>query len=107
MGLTDELLALEPAQNAPASHDRATSGGHGWSWVPIPSLSPRHRRRIAEHLLELGVADRYLRFGYPATDAQIGKYVDLLGFERDEGFGIFNRRLKLLAMAPPANARAA
>lgn len=40
-----------------------------------------------------------MRFGYPATDAQIARYVDSLDFERDEIFGIFNRRLHLIAMA--------
>ena len=107
MGQTDESLALAPAQDASTSHARATNSGHGWAWVPIRSLSPRHRRRIAEHLQELTTADRYLRFGYPATDAQIGKYVDMLDFERDEVFGIFNRRLKLIAMAHLANAQEA
>jgi GNAT superfamily N-acetyltransferase len=70
-----------------------------WSWVPIRSLGPRHRERITAHLLALGVGDRYLRFGYAATDSQISKYVDLLDFEQDEVFGIFNRRLDLIAMA--------
>jgi GNAT superfamily N-acetyltransferase len=51
------------------------------------------------------VSDRYLRFGYPATDAQISKYVDLLDFERDEVFGIFSRRLELIAMAHLAHAQ--
>ena len=69
------------------------------TWVPIRSLGPRHRSRIAAHLLALGNDDRYLRFGYPATDAQISKYVDTLEFEHDEVFGIFNRRLVLIAMA--------
>ena len=69
------------------------------TWVPIRSLGPRHRSRIAAHLLALGSDDRYLRFGYPATDAQISKYVDTLEFEHDEVFGIFNRRLELIAMA--------
>jgi GNAT superfamily N-acetyltransferase len=69
------------------------------SWVPIRSLGPRHRTRIASHLLSLEVSDRYLRFGYAATDTQISKYVDMLDFERDEVFGIFSRRLKLIAMA--------
>ena len=69
------------------------------TWVPIRSLGPRHRSRIAAHLLALGNDDRYLRFGYPATDAQISKYVDTLEFEHDEVFGIFNRRLELIAMA--------
>lgn len=68
-------------------------------WVPIRSLAPRHRPRILAHLLDLPEGDRYLRFGHPATDAQIGRYVDLIDFERDEVFGIFNRRLELVAMA--------
>jgi GNAT superfamily N-acetyltransferase len=70
-----------------------------WSWVPIRSLGPRHRARIVAHLWSLEVSDRYLRFGYSATDAQISKYVDMLDFEQDEVFGIFNRRLELIAMA--------
>jgi len=75
-----------------------------WTWVPIRSLGPRHRERIAAHLLSLDVSDRFLRFGYPATDAQISKYVDMLDFEQDEVFGIFNRRLELIAMAHLAHA---
>jgi RimJ/RimL family protein N-acetyltransferase len=68
-------------------------------WVPIRSLAPRHRPRILVHLQSLQEMDRYLRFGHPASDAQIGRYVDLIDFERDEVFGIFNRRLELVAMA--------
>ena len=75
-----------------------------WGWVPIRSLGPRHRERIAAHLHALGASDRYLRFGYPATDAQISKYVDMLDFEQDEVFGIFSRRLELIAMAHLAHA---
>ena len=75
-------------------------------WVPIRSLSVRHRSRIGVHLLALNEHDRYLRFGYPATDEQILKYVESLNFERDEVFGIFNRKLELIAMAHLANAPA-
>jgi GNAT superfamily N-acetyltransferase len=78
-----------------------------WTWVPIRSLGPRHRQRIAAHLMALDVNDRYLRFGYPATDAQMSKYVDMLDFEQDEVFGIFNRRLELIAMAHLAHAAVA
>ncbi len=67
--------------------------------VPIRSLGPSHVERIRAHLLSLGPRDRYLRFGYAANDEQIGRYVDGLNFERDEIFGIYNRRLELLAMA--------
>jgi GNAT superfamily N-acetyltransferase len=75
-----------------------------WSWVPIRSLGPRHRARITAHLIALEVSDRYLRFGYGASDAQISKYVDMLDFEQDEVFGIFSRRLELIAMAHLAHA---
>lgn len=68
-------------------------------WLPIRSLGPKHRSRIAAHLLALDPDDRYLRFGYIATDGHIGRYVDQLDFDHDEVFGIFNRRLELVAMA--------
>lgn len=68
-------------------------------WIPIRSLAERHRPRILAHLLALPEADRYLRFGYAASDAQIARYADLIDFEQDEVFGVFNRRLELVAMA--------
>lgn len=68
-------------------------------WVPIRSLSERHRPRVLTHLLGLEAHDRYLRFGYTASDAQISRYVDLLDFRRDEIFGVFIRKLELIAMA--------
>jgi len=67
--------------------------------VPIREVGPGHRERIARHLLALDEHDRYLRFGYAATDHQIRQYVEGLNFERDHVFGIFNRRLTLIAMA--------
>ena len=67
--------------------------------VPIRSLGPRHGERISAHLLALAPHDRYLRFGYAANDEQIQRYVNGLDFERDEIFGIYNRNLKLIAMA--------
>jgi len=67
--------------------------------VPIRSIGPSHGERIATHLLALGPHDRYLRFGYSANDEQIHRYVDGLNFERDEIFGIYNRKLELIAMA--------
>lgn len=86
-----------PATTAPSTR---------WAWVPTRSLGARHRDRIMAHLIGLDEMDRYLRFGYPATDAQIGKYVDMLDFDRDEVFGIFNRRLELIALAHLAFAEA-
>ncbi|MCH7343251.1 GNAT family N-acetyltransferase [Pelomonas sp. CA6] len=79
---------------------RAPAALQRWAdWVPVRSLARRHRRRIAQHLLSLGERDRYLRFGYPASDEQIQKYANGLDFERDEVLGIFNRKLELIAMA--------
>jgi len=67
--------------------------------VPIRSLGPNHRERIERHLLALDEHDRYLRFGYAANDEQVRRYVNGLDFERDDIFGIYNRKLELLAMA--------
>jgi GNAT superfamily N-acetyltransferase len=69
-------------------------------WVAsIRTLGPRHRARIERHLQALDEHDRYLRFGYMANDEQIHRYVQGLDFERDVIFGIYNRRLELIAMA--------
>ncbi len=68
-------------------------------WIPIRILSSKHRSRITVHLKSLGPQDRYLRFGYPATDEQIENYVNKLDFVRDDIYGVFNRRLEIVAMA--------
>ena len=67
--------------------------------VPIRSVGPSHGERIAAHLLSLDPQDRYLRFGYMANDEQVRRYVDGLNYERDDIFGIYNRKLELIAMA--------
>ena len=90
----------------PASPTPAVPEKTNWTWIPIRSLGPRHRERIAAHLLSLSESDRYLRFGYAASDAQLSKYVDMLDFEQDEVFGIFNRKLELIAMAHLAHSMA-
>ncbi len=79
---------------------REEKGSRLAPWVAtIRQLGPRHRERIARHLLSLDERDRYLRFGYAANDEQIRNYVDHLDFERDDIFGIYNRRLELIAWA--------
>jgi len=97
MSSLPNLDAASPA-DAPPAGDSSTKAA-GRSWVPIRSLGPRHRDRISTHLGALDERSRYLRFGYPATDAQIHRYVDMIDFEQDEVFGIFNRRLDLIALA--------
>ena len=73
--------------------------------VPIRSLGANHAGRIAKHLFALDENDRYLRFGHHAQDAQVQRYVDSLNFDRDEIFGIYNRKLELIAMAHLAYAK--
>jgi GNAT superfamily N-acetyltransferase len=82
--------------DSPNLHD----GGHQpLSLVPIRSIGPSERERVASHLIALDEHDRYLRFGYAASDEQIHRYVTGLDFERDDIFGIYNRKLELIAMA--------
>lgn len=114
MNLSEGGFPVEPraAEKTPAPSADLSAVGHpaapkaaepgatnGRAWVPIRSLGPRHRERIVAHLAALDERSRYLRFGYAANDAQIARYVDTLDFEHDEVFGIFNRRLDLIAMA--------
>lgn len=68
-------------------------------WVPIRDLHARHRHRILDHLLQLDEHDRYLRFGNHIHKEQLSKYVASIDFKRDEVFGIFNRKLQLIAVA--------
>lgn len=65
----------------------------------IRSLDPKQLALIEQHLLSLSGHDRYLRFGYPAIDEQISRYVAKLDFARDELFGIFDAELRLVAAA--------
>jgi GNAT superfamily N-acetyltransferase len=89
-----------PAEREPAANARPAP-----ALVPIRSLGENHRERIAQHLLALTPHDRYLRFGHWAHDAQIQRYVASLDFERDEIFGIYNRKLELIAVAHLAYAK--
>lgn len=98
MGYPGDFLWPQPPAVSDAA-SRPTPADAAFRWVPIRSLAPRHRARILAHLLELGDSDRYLRFGYAASDEQIHRYVGRIDFERDEVFGIFNRRLQLIATA--------
>ncbi len=68
-------------------------------WIPIRILNIQHRPKIKAHLKSLSSHDRYLRFGYAATDEQIENYVAKLNFARDDIYGVFNRRLDIVAMA--------
>jgi len=83
----------------PGAVPAATPRPRAFGYVPIRSLSAGHKPRILAHLLALDASDRYLRFGYAAADEQVERYVEHVDFERDEVFGVFNRRLELVALA--------
>lgn len=97
MGLTEALpqAGKEQLRLRPGSPEPRKSP----ALVPIRSLGENHRARITRHLLALEPHDRYLRFGFNANDEHVQRYADKLDFERDEIFGIYNRRLDLIAMA--------
>ncbi len=103
---TTHPLPTSPPPQEPPPPAAPSATARERSWVPVRSLTSRHRDRLREHLLALDEHDRYLRFGFSATDTQIVHYTDTLDFDRDEVFGIFNRRLELIAMAHLAYAPA-
>ncbi len=72
-------------------------------FVRISTLHLVDKVEIAQHLLALPKRDRYLRFGYIATDEHIQNYVSGLNFERDHIYGIYNRQALLVAVAHVAN----
>lgn len=67
--------------------------------VPVRSLGKRYLGQIIAHLLQLDESDRYLRFGFVASDEHIIRYAQELDFQNDEILGITNRKLSLIAMA--------
>lgn len=76
-----------------------TSPRAGAPIIPIRPIGPEHRSHLQQHFLALGPEDRYLRFGYAASDERVRSYVDSIRFDRDEIFGVFNRKLELIAVA--------
>lgn len=68
-------------------------------WLPMRTLDMSHRAEVQQHLLALSASDRLLRFGHVASDEQIGLYAEQIDFAHDEVFGVFDRRLRLVAMA--------
>ena len=76
----------------------ALSPGAPHRWVPIRTLGSRHRTRVRDHLLALNEDDRLRRFGHIASDDRIRHYAEQMDFDADEIFGIFDRRLQLVAM---------
>ena len=97
MPLVSEVNPIPAARgsagNVPSSHR------DGAPIIPIRPIGPEHRSQLLQHFLALDPEDRYLRFGYAASDDRIRSYVDSIRFDRDEIFGVFNRKLDLIAVA--------
>lgn len=64
----------------------------------VRRLGAGHRGRVMQHLLALDGSDRYLRFGYQASDDQIRDYANRLDFKHDAVFGIYSPKLVLEAV---------
>jgi RimJ/RimL family protein N-acetyltransferase len=73
-------------------------------WVPVLSLTEGHLQAIVAHLTGLHPDDRYLRFGHVASDEHVQRYAQGIRFDRDDVFGVLNRRLDLIAFAHLAHA---
>ncbi|MBA4177639.1 MAG: GNAT family N-acetyltransferase [Leptothrix sp. (in: Bacteria)] len=82
----------------PRTTSFAPRRARGLLWVPVRRLHPGHQPKLQAHLLALDDDDRVWRFGHHASNAHIERYVEQLDFQRDRFFGIFDRRLTLLAL---------
>lgn len=103
------VASPEPAPPGSAPEQTEDAAPKARGWLPVRSLSARQRPGIVDHLLALPERDRYLRFGFLASDEQVRSYVDRLDFDRDEVFGIHDDDLELIAVAhlahPPTEGR--
>jgi ribosomal protein S18 acetylase RimI-like enzyme len=91
---------MQQTETLEAALPKDTPSAHGpRRWVPIRVLGPQHAPRVAAHLLALADDDRMRRFGVLASDERIRNYAEHIAYKRDEVFGVFDRRLKLVAMA--------
>lgn len=97
--LLQTTLPVPPKAGGGRSNPARAAWDAWTSWLPVRNLQTKHRERVLTHLLSLDSHDRHLRFGQAASDDMIRSYVARINFERDEVFGIFDARLRLLAMA--------
>lgn len=93
--MTQQTETLEAA----LPHGSAVSPDSLRRWLPMRSLTTAHRDEVCNHLLALSPADRVLRFAHAASDEQIRHYASQIDYSQDEVFGVFDRRLELVAMA--------
>lgn len=92
-------LLLPPPLPSPAGMPPPRCATAAAGLVPIRTLGAADRDSLLRHLLALDAQDRYLRFGHAANDRHVAVYARGIDVERDELFGVFNRRLELVALA--------
>jgi GNAT superfamily N-acetyltransferase len=92
-----------PGLQSPLRAWRLIYGYVAGQFVRISSLKPEDKPQIARHLFSLSEHDRYLRFGFIASNAHIQSYVDSLNFARDHVYGIYEGRASLVAVAHVAH----
>ena len=63
-----------------------------WTWVPVRSMTARHRPQILRHLLTSNRTTAICASATRPPTRRSSRYVERLDFDRDELFGIFNRR---------------
>lgn len=93
------MTQLNPSRPAPHQPPPGPAPRSPQRWLPMRTLDATHRSEVLQHLVALSASDRLLRFGHVASDEQIGVYAEQIDFAHDEVFGVFDRRLRLVAMA--------
>jgi GNAT superfamily N-acetyltransferase len=71
----------------------------------IVRVDAEHRKRLAQHLLRLEADDRFLRFGYHASDDRVRSYVRRIDLEHDDVFAVLDADLQVVAAAHVAYVR--
>lgn len=65
----------------------------------IHALTPLYLEDIRKHVHALNERDRYMRFGFQATDDQIDDYLNKIDFNRDDVFGVLDNDLNVVGVA--------
>ena len=95
---TDPNTISPPATPAAPAFSAARALQRLRHWVPVRTLGQRHRPQVRAHLLALDAGDRQRRFGHTVSDERVKAYAEQLDFDRDQIFGTFDRRLRLIAL---------
>ena len=72
----------------------------------IVRVGAAHRHKLTAHLLRLGKEDRYLRFGFHASDTVIADYVSQIDLDFDDVFAVLDHELQIKATAHVAYSKA-